>query len=407
VANFIFDGRNSIYADMINQLPSGLVYLKQQNVIPVLDKIIFVEFYDTYAVGTNVDVYVNNQLHMQTQVKDDKSIYVEMKVPVKKVIEEINGQIVETITGTTFNIVTKIAGQKVTDENFISLNLFAFFVIFAKTFNYDYIETFKLFGNLYFASTQNELLYDKFGWYFDFARNNLDYETYRQIVAGKENIYGLQKSFVYATTIKGLMEFVKSFTGSYPAIFSYKDYIGNFMKDTAVVQIWKKARYFMKDGFDITCLIDTTSLNLNGTTMTLQVGTTRDTINFTATGSANIVNEINAVFTDLASVVVSGVYEYIKLSTAYDAIHILGGTAIELLGFTINQADDLRMTRTERFVFMDEAFRINTIRVLIRQWTLSTSLKTDFERLFKLMLPLNVKAEIIYGDNLWEPLEHE
>jgi hypothetical protein len=393
MANFYFDGNNNTLQTMINSLSQGTVYNKEYNIVPYINDLLFVESFSTYSIGTAVSIYINNSLITTQNTDNNNIISTHITPPLGK-----------------FNIIAKINGQIVLNQDFISMNLLLFFLITSKALNVDNTSIFQMFANLYYDTLDDSLLYNKIGWYFNFQQGNLDIDDYRRMTAGDtKNYLGLIRSFIYATTIMGLSELVYSFTETYPTIYTYRDFIGNIML-APITQVWNNYVYFYLDGTTMTSNIDITSTIMNNETLTIQVDNILNTIQFSTENTPTaIINTINLIFPGLASIISIGGSNYIKLYSSTTLIHIINGTGLSKLGFSINQGDDIEkgngvFPNVKRVTYMDKTFVLNTIRVLIRNWTFDSTIQTQFENIIKLILPVGLKIELIYGNNLWTPL---
>jgi hypothetical protein len=215
MGNFYFDGKNTILETLISKLPDGKIYNKDNNIIPFINELTFVEFYNSFPDGTKVDIYIDGKLVNTKKILTDKSIYCKLKPPYGK-----------------FRLQTYINNNLITDEYFISINIFVFFVILAKELNYDYIELFKMFSNLYYDSLQQNLIYKKWGWFFDLPQGSFTTTEYRQIIVGDPvNYLGTVRSFMNAAVEEGIIELVKSFTTVEPILFSYREFDGWILRD--------------------------------------------------------------------------------------------------------------------------------------------------------------------------------
>jgi len=218
MGKFYYDGKNTILENLLSKLPDGIVYNKDANIIPYIDEITFIEFYNNYPDKTNVDIYIDGKLATTKKILPDKSIYYKFKPPYGK-----------------FRIQTYINNNLITDEYFISLNYVAFFLVLAKELNYDDIEIFKMFGNLYFDYLQYELIYKKWGWFFDFEQGSFKSVDYRRIILGDlTNCLGVVRSFMNAALEYGLKQLVKSFTMQEPIICYYREFDGWILRDTDI-----------------------------------------------------------------------------------------------------------------------------------------------------------------------------
>jgi hypothetical protein len=396
MANFYFDGNNSTLQTMINSLSQGTVYNREYNIVPFINDLLFVDSYPTYPIGTSVQLYLNNSLITTQNTDNNNLISHHISPPLGK-----------------FNITTMIAGQVITNQEFLSMNLLLFFLITSKALNVDNTSIFQMFANLYYDTLDDSLLYNKVGWYFNFQQGNLDIDDYRRMTVGDSTNYlGLIRSFMYATTIMGLSELVYSFTEVYPTIYTYRDFIGNLMIDTTIKQNWNNYVYFYLDGTTITGSVDITSTIMNNETFVIQVDNILNTIQFaTESTPTTIVNKINSIFPGIANVITIGSTNYIKLYSSTSIIHIVGGSVLSKLGFSISQGDDIekgntRYPNAKRVTYMDKTFVLNSIRMLIRNWTFNSDTQTQFDNIVKLILPVGLKIELVYDDNLWLPLAH-
>lgn len=396
MSNFYYDGNNSTLQDMIKSLSDGTVYNKEYNIVPFINDLLFTDSYPTYPINTSVQFYLNNSLITTQNTDNNHMIFHHIIPPLGR-----------------FNITTKIAGVIITNQDFLSMNLLIFFLITSKALNIDNASIFQMFANLYYDTLEDNLLYNKIGWYFDFQQGNLDISDYRRMTAGDSTHYlGLIRSFMYATTIKGLSELVYSFTKFYPTIYTYRDFIGNLMINTAIRQNWNNYKYFYLDGTTITGSVDITSTIMNNETFTVQVDNILKTIQFTTESTPTaIINTINTSFPGIADIITIGSLNYLKLYSVTALIHIISGNALSKFGFIISQGDDIEkgnsnFPNAKRITYMDKTFVLNTIRVLIQGWNFDSATQTQFENMIRLILPLGLKIELLYGNNLWIPLTH-
>ena len=226
-----FDGKNTVFEDLIKKLPQGKIYNTEDNVIPYIDNIVLVEVFPNYLPGTEVEIWINDKLERKTKILEDKSIYVKMKTPYGK-----------------FKTQIKIANQIYNEGYFYAINIFTFFLCLSKELNYDYVELFKIFGNIYFNTAQNDILYKKWGWFFDLEQIGISNEVYRQILTGDVSTYlGTIRSFMYSAVYYGLKELVRTFSTQYPVIFIYRNFDGWILReDNYPKNIWNKRFSFYR-----------------------------------------------------------------------------------------------------------------------------------------------------------------
>ena len=366
---FTFNGHNSVYQDLIAQLPNGTVYLKQDNAVPFAMQVTFTELFPdsiTYPVGTNVDIYVNNTFSITVKVLPDKAIYYDIPTPYGR-----------------FNVKTVVNGKTYSDDPFYSFNMLSFLVALSKTYDYDYIQIFNIFGNIYDPYLQNDMLYNKIGWNYDFGLpSGWSIDEYGYILRGAlgtttnefgGNNYPINWLFVNSMTYWSMRELILSFTGQYPTIYTYRDENGWILVDDAVVQNPNFKNYYLVEDWNFTGVNNMAGADLNGYNLVIQIDATEYTINFTTTtGGASIVSQINAIVTStgfLASVVTSGSNEYVKLhqSAVVSEMVIKGGSAVAPLGLSVLQfqQDDFVDTDSDIITLWDERYLWNKIDLII------------------------------------------
>jgi hypothetical protein len=357
-----------------------------------------------------------------------------------------------------------------------------------------------------------------YGWYFDFPRRNLPYPDYRRAIVGSlplapdplpnplppiPGYLGTVRSFMHSITYFGLRELIRSFTTSYPIVFSYKLFDGWIMKELSVPQIWTLPNYWLTNNYELIGTNNISSIDVSGKTLKIGINDYEKEITFPAltntpakilaylqdawcafvsiedlgagdlrikfkaniievfdsVGSAlsdlgltigfytydpqttlirgsvdlntaipgiqnktieltfdgvnnsmtfsagvatvnDIINELQAVFGNYISLVTYGGIPVVKLNSF--VIDVVTGTALPYLGLMAGNyglnADD------KRVVFMSKKFKLNVIRVLIVNWTLPDAERLVLERLIEWICPAGTKLEIVYGDNIWNPL---
>lgn len=209
MGQFLYNGKNKIMDDLIAKLPNGTAYLKEKNIIPYIEEITYTEQFLDYAAGTKVDIFVDNQLITSREVLDPhKTIYAKFKTPYNK-----------------FTLRTEINGEVYQKEEYYALNIFTFFEVMALVFNYDYREIFNIFGNLYDKYLQDDWLYNKVGWYYNFSKPyGWSTEDYRRVLVGSGTSYlPLNQLFLNAMTIESVKEVIKNVTTAIPTISTYRD----------------------------------------------------------------------------------------------------------------------------------------------------------------------------------------
>jgi hypothetical protein len=355
---FAFSGKNSIFQDLIAELPNGTIYLKEDNVIPFEMQVTFWETFDIlkYPVGTDVDVFVNNVWTAKVKISMTKSIYLKMSTPYGK-----------------FTVRTEIAGKVYNDQPFYALNLLSFLVSLAKTYTYDYTELFNMFGNIWNKTLQLDWLYNKVGWFYDFGRpSGWSIDDYQYIIIGSPNNIQVNYLFMNAMTVWSMKELVKSFTGMYPTMHTWRDENGWIIADDNIPFNLPFKNYYLVEEWTYLGSNNVIGLNLNGYEMQIQIdGTTYD-INFTlTTGGTDIVNQINAVVgSPLASVVSSGGMDYIQLyMTGVNLVLIKSGTALMPLGFSSFEQDAFVDTGDDIITLYDEAYLWNKLDLIINNGT--------------------------------------
>lgn len=396
---FAFDGNNIIYTDMIQTLPDGKVYFKEKNIIPYIDSVTFVENFGAASVippGTNVEVYVDDVLYQVKQTilnAGNSFIYSEMKPPYGK-----------------FTVKTVINGKVFNEQIFYAINIFAFYVIIAKTYNYDYTELFKLFGNLFYNTTQNSILEDMYGWYFYFKQGTMLTADYRRALVGDTTNYlGTVRSFVnHAITQFGLVELIKSFVGVAPLIYAYREFDGFYIREAGLPPTgpniaWQLPRYWMVNFVRVDGTANLTTVDVSGLTLELKINNCQMIHTFapSTVGTAAIISDLKKTFKGF--VIQNG--NYLRLQAVY--VEVVGGTAVGALGLTVGVYTDnvLEDVNTKRAILMSKEFKIYNIRIWIPVWPYDDATKQILERLIRHIIPVNVKYEILYGTtSIWCPI---
>ena len=398
---FAFSGKNIIYEDLISKLPDGKIYFKEQNIIPFIDNVTFVENFGPITdvpVGTDINVYIDNNLYETKKTIDEGGnsfIYVRINPPPYG----------------KFNMRTEIAGQVFNDQIFYSINIFAFYVIIAKTYNFDYIELFKLFGNLFYNTTQNNILEDMYGWYFDFVQGSLPIADYRRALVGDSTYLGTVRSFVnHAITLKGVKELIKSFTGNSPTVFAYRNYDGFIIRESGLTQIWNFSKYWLVNSYTLTGSSDITPqlANFPGKTFKIRINECTEEIIFSTAAITvdQIEIELQAVWKNFINLVDIGAGD-IRIVTKAVEIEIISGTSLALFGltpgiYTNNITED---SDNKRAILMSKRFKLYTLRIWIPIWPYDEGQKIVMERLISHIIPIGLKYEIIYGTSgIWCPI---
>lgn len=381
MGQFAFSGNSDIFDTLLSKLPDGFVYVKDSNVIPYMDEVVYFDFYNNYAVGTNVDIYINDVLATTTQVLFDHSISYKTKPPYGK-----------------FKLRTEIAGQIIKEEYYYAINILSFYVIIAQTINYDFTELFKLFGNLYYDTTQDDLLYKKYGWFFDITKGSMDIDTYRRVVIGTF------KSFMYSIVVKGLKELVKAFIDVEPEIFTYRDFLSSYIRDTSITQFWIIPKFWWVNQYQLIGSADITSVDVSNLTLTMRINSFTQTLTFppSIVGYSAIINYLQQVWGNFA-IVVTGVS---RVAFKAMEIEIISGTSLVPLGliagtYTNNITEDYA---NQRSIFMSKKFELDAIRVRIPTFPLADSDKAIMENLIRKIVPIGTLVEVSYGSYMWDPL---
>ena len=398
---FAFDGKNIIFDDLVSKLPDGRVYFKEQNIIPFIDNVTFVENFGPITdipVGTDVNVYIDGDLY-----------------ETKKTIDEGGNSFIYSRINSSpygkFNVRTEIAGQVFNDQVFYAINIFAFYVVIAKTYNFDYTELFKLFGNLFYNTTQNDILEDMYGWYFDFFQGSLTIAEYRRALVGDLTTYlGTVRSFVnYSITLKGIEELIKSFTGNSPTTFAYRNYDGFIIREAGLTQIWNFSKYWLVNSYTLTgsSNIIPQLANFPGKTFKIRINECTEEITFSlaATTVDQIEIELQAIWKNFTNLVDVGGGDTRIVIKAVE-IEIISGTALALFGlapgiYTNNIVED---SSNKRAILMSKRFKLYTLRIWIPTWPYDEGQKIVMERLISHIVPIGLKYEIIYDTSgIWCP----
>lgn len=337
---FVFDGNNRIFADMLAQLPDGLVYFKESNVVPIMKEITFVEFFNDYSSGEDVEVYLDGELYTTVKVLSDRTIYAKIESPRSTIVFDVKDssgnirKVTETI-GRRFLIKTKIRGKIFREEEYISQNLYSFFVMLSKAFNVDYQEIFKMFGNLYNKYLQDNLLYPKIGWFFGYSiPYGWSINDYRQTLTGPG--YDITAQFINSMTISSVREIVKAFTGQYPDILSHRKVDGWILQDDNVIQNWAWPDYWL-NGDILGTQNGVAGFNVDTLTFNFKIDTTTVNVTFSGTDPISIDDVITQINTAAGESIVekrilSSTDARIQMLGKY--IEILAGTSNSILGFT-------------------------------------------------------------------------
>src|SRR5271157_862187 len=217
MGQIIFDGKNRVFLDLQSQLPLGKTYQVDNNVIPAVNEVVFIEqFPVNYIIGTQVQIFINDTYMVTKQILQNNNIYYKFTPPYDK-----------------FQLKTKINGQIYRDQEFIATDVFMFLNILALTYNNDYVAISQMFGNLFNQYLQDDWLYNKVGWYFNFPLpDGWNIADYRRIIEGTFDSNGnaittpIIWDFMNAMTYWALNNLVISFTGIAPLIQTYRDVDG-------------------------------------------------------------------------------------------------------------------------------------------------------------------------------------
>jgi hypothetical protein len=379
---FLWNGKNKIMDDLIKNLPLGQVYFEEANVVPYTTAVsqtghgmlAYTEQFDStlYPIGTDVKIYINDKLFATVQILPTHTVYLLLNPPYGN-----------------FKLRTEINGQIYREEQYISTNIFAFFVVLAQTYNWDYKKIFEIFGNIYDKYLQDDMLFDKIGWYYDFAKpTGWSYEDYRKVMTGWNStgdatisdtpvgvvpfipagspIYRpINQLFLNAMSIYAVQELCRSFTGTYPLIETYRDIDGWVIDDETLISnsygFWPFKFFYLLDG--VTGNKDISSLSLNGKSLNLLIKGINVPITFTApTTATDIINQINTALTAVSlyptsvkAEIRTYTYDYLSGTTLNQYLRfnnlletgeglfnegdfiVVGGTAVALLGLEVGE----------------------------------------------------------------------
>lgn len=346
---FLFDGNNKIFRDLISMLPSGQVYSKDSNIIPYCNNIsvtgegflAYTDYFNAslYPVGTEVKIYINDLIFDTVEILSNQTIYKKFNTPYGK-----------------FKLRTEIGGVTYKDEQWISTNLYTFFMILAQTYNIDYRRLFNIFGNVWDKYLQNDQLFNKVGWYYNFAKPaGWSFNDYRRILTGYNEDGAKINEPMHALFLNGMTEWsirelCKSFTGIYPTMSSSRDEDGWILPDDTMVSPWQYEDYYILDG--VTGDRNIEGVDLNTLTLLMTINGETANVAFTATATASdIVTQINAIIdnTTVDAKAYVRTYEYDTNTYLHIAqgrtdengefaegeFVITGGTAVDLLGIEI------------------------------------------------------------------------
>jgi hypothetical protein len=130
-------------------------------------------------------------------------------------------------------------------DNYFACNYAAFLLLAAREFDLQYQQVYQMFSNIYYAALEDSELYNKWGWFFDFQNPGVTTAEYKRMIVGDPNDFlGITRSFMHNCTLKGLTEFIRSFTGRYALVDTYRDFIGWIGRDKNKAQIWNHAVYW-------------------------------------------------------------------------------------------------------------------------------------------------------------------
>jgi hypothetical protein len=401
MGKFIWNGKNKIWEDLISLLPTSTVYYKESNIIPYTTAITqtghgllaYVEHFDIsiYPVGTDVDIYINDKKYITTKILPTSSIYLILNPPYGN-----------------FKLKTIINSVTYKEEQYISTNIFAFFMILSQMFTIDYRTLFNIFGNIYDKYLQNDMLFSKIGWFYDFSiPSGWTLEEYRKILTGYDingvlSYEPINKIFLNALTEYSVNELCRSFTGTYPLIESERDNNGWIIIDDTLPS--SASVYWLGEGLDNYYLCDgitgnrniKSGIDLDTLTLNMTIKEVDVNVTFTTTAtSSDIVNQINSEIssTSLGSTVVAEIrtyppYDYIPTTTDLkEYIHfnntletgeglfeegdfiINSGTALTLLGLEIGEwGIEQDGIDTDKIITLyDDQYHYNKIKIIIKQ----------------------------------------
>lgn len=358
---FAFKGNNAIFEDLVSQLPNGTVYFKEKNIIPAVDVVTYIEQFNEEYEGKNVNIYINDRFYETKKVlAPHYSIYSKLKPPPYG----------------KFMIRTEVNNEKYKEEVYYSLNIFTFLNALAIEFNYDYTQIFFMFQNIWHKYLQDEQLYNDIGWFYNFNKPfGWNINDYRKILIGSPNNIQINHLFLNSMTYWSLKELVKSFTGVYPEIYSYRNENGWIIPETKnyatssedISDYWEWKEFYLLD-YPIKSN-DVAGVNLSGKTLNLTVQGTTNTVTFsTTTGASDISSQINSVFSGFTSWTTEGSKEYVLFN--YGEIKkgfiVNGGTAISDLGFEIGEIGNITED-LDVITLYDERYYANKIDLIIKQ----------------------------------------
>lgn len=382
---FAFPGNNIIYSDMLSKLPDGSVYFKDKNIIPYMEQVTYVEIFNEYPIGTAVDVYINDRLHFQTETLSDRSIYIKFKTPYGR-----------------FKLKTVIAGSPYREEVYYAINLLAFCVIIARTYEYDYISILQMFGNLYAPTTQDELIEKKYGWIFDFIRSMISTDKYRQDLVGDLTTHlGAFRAFFDATLEYALSELIKSFSGSAPIITNYRLFEGYIGRELSY-PYWTKRfpKFWFVNQYELIGITNLSGLDVSAWTETFKINGYQQSVIFPigTVGTAAIVSELQKVWKGF----VDNVGDYIRIrGMNVEVIADDAGLGLPIGTYTNNITENAENVHA---ILMSKKFKLNTIRINILG-----SFESEYERqvlirLIRMIVPAIVKVELNFKSLVWQPL---
>jgi hypothetical protein len=401
MGNFIWNGKNKIFDDIKNLLPTAVIYYKESNIIPYTTELTqtghglltYIEHFDIslYPVGTDVDIYINDKKYITTKILPTSSIYLILNPPYGN-----------------FKLKTIINNITYREEQYISTNLYTFFMILSQMFTIDYRRLLNIFGNLYDKYLQNNMLFNKIGWYYDFALpSGWTHEEYRKILTGYDinNILSyepMNKLFLNSLTLYSVNELCRSFTGTFPIIESQRDEDGWVIIDDTLLSssdiFWVATsgldKYYLCDG--VTGNLNIDGIDYNTLTLNLEIKGVAINVTFTPTATAtDVINQINAVIsaTSLGSTVVAEIktyppYDYIPSTTTLKQyLHfnntletgeglfeegdfiVISGTAIVPLGLEVGEwgIEEEGIDSDKIITLFDDQYHYNKIKITIKQ----------------------------------------
>lgn len=415
MGQFLWNGKNSIFSDLANNLPSGKSYFKENNIIPFTNAVsqtghgmlAYTEQFDAilYPIGTNVDIFINDKLFITVQILPIHSIYVLLNPPYGN-----------------FKLRTEINNVIYRDEQYISTNIFAFFTVLAQSYNIDYKKIFQIFGNIYDKYLQDDMLYNKIGWYYQFQKpSGWSYDDYRRILtgwdidgdatphddsssgisipAGSPLYRPMNQLFLNAMTMFAVNELCRSFTGVYPQIQTCRDIDGWVIMDDTLASsnngFWNYNEFYLLDGMTGSKDINGIGATINTETLTMTIKGVPVSVTFGADNTAGaVISRINTAIatTSLGSTVIAEVRTYPTEYKTYPTtlnqyLHfnntlepnegqfnegdfmITGGTALPALGLEVGEEGIINtgVNNNDIITLYDEQYHNNNITLTIKK----------------------------------------